>query len=216
MTAPSGGAAPARARERVPPPAVADEATVAPPAPDDGLRRTVALISRYAPRGHVHYGRGLNSYAKNLATSLVRTGVDVTVFADRIDGEEERYTEDGVNVRRIWTVGRPDVAGLVAAVDALRPSLVHLQYELFMFGPSRCALAPPALLRRLQHRVKLVTTVHGVIPPRDFRALASSYARQVPPAATRRLYSRILRRVIRSSDLVVAHNWSLLTSICGY
>jgi glycosyltransferase involved in cell wall biosynthesis len=142
--------------------------------------------------------------------------VDVTVLADRVDGHAERYTEDGVDVRRTWTVGRPDVGLLLEEVDAVRPSVVHLQFELFMFGPARCAAVPLMLLRRLRHRAKVVTTIHGVIPPRDFRALASSYARQVPPAASRVVYSGIVRQVVRSSRLVIAHNWSLLTSISGY
>lgn len=174
------------------------------------------MISRYAPRGHVHHGRGLNSYAKNLAMALAAAGVDVTVLADRSDGQEDRYTEDGVRVHRVWRIGSTDVARLASEVEALCPSVVHLQYELFMFGPNRSALVPPVLMRRLRSRVPLVTTVHGVIPPRDFRALASSYARHVPSEATRRLYGSVVRRVVRSSDLVVAHNWSLLTSISSY
>lgn len=176
----------------------------------------IAVITRYAPRGHVHDGRGLNSYAKNLATALARSGANVTVFADRVGNEAERYTEDGVHVNRVWTVGSQDVAQLVSEVNALRPSVVHLQYELFMFGPSRCALVPPALLRRLHKGARIVTTIHGVIPPLEFRALASSYARQVPPAAIRQIYGRVLRRIVRSSDLVIAHNWSLLTSVNSY
>ncbi|MGA2037117.1 MAG: glycosyltransferase, partial [Acidimicrobiales bacterium] len=105
-------------------------------------------------------------------------------------------------------------------LESTGASLVHLQYELFMFGSRlKGARQVPTLLRNVRRMsgLPVATTMHGVLPrgPLD-REFTSAYASGVPWWAIRRIYESITRSVIEKSDLVIAHGWSILASVHTY
>lgn len=177
----------------------------------------VALITRYPPPGSTHVGRGIASYSKLLATEIAKLGVRTCVLAERLEGSPGVYEEEGVFVHRAWRLGLGALKDLSAAVRAIRPSIVHLQHELFLFGSGGWAALPPVLLRVLARRCRVVTTVHGIVPPDGFEPeLVGAYTRSLPRPIVKGLYGRIMRDVVASSDLVIVHTSSLLQALHGY
>jgi len=176
----------------------------------------VALITRYPPRNALDAGRGIAAYSKGLAQALVADGIQVTVIADMKPGEECRYREDGVEVRRAWCPGFRALRQISAAVRESSADVVHLQHELFVFGPGRAAAVPVLLLRALRHSVT-VTTIHGVLPAEAWKTdLVRAYARRSPVRVLRRGYALLMRQMARNSTGLIVHGPSLRRALAGY
>src|SRR5579863_10212129 len=99
----------------------------------DGL--SVAIVTRYPPLGLTHSGRGISAYSRKLAEQLSAAGVATHVIADQRDGGEEHYEENSVHVHRVWRGDSRVTRDVITTLADIDVSLVHLQYELFMFGP---------------------------------------------------------------------------------
>jgi len=108
----------------------------------------VALIAPYPPAGERHGGHsGVASYTANLANGLVDHGIDVTVVAPELEGDPAQFHDGGVFVRRAYRLGRGAIPGAARAVAEIAPDLVHLQWELFLYGgPKSIAGLVPGLV----------------------------------------------------------------------
>lgn len=156
-------------------------------------------------------------YTKKLATTLASTGTDVTVIAERLGSGCQEYSEDGVQVIRSWRYGLRATNDVLSTLRVLHPSVIHLQHELFMFGPRSSAAVPPLLVEKLRRIAPLVTSVHGVAARGDLRGqFAKAYCRPVPPAVARHAYGHVLAKVVSGSDLVITHSPSLLGVVRSY
>lgn len=129
----------------------------------------VGLVSPYPPPGARHAQlSGVASYTKNLASSIMGQGDhNVSVFANRLGHTSQRYTEDGVDVTRCWDGGPRFPFQISRSVlrERNRLDLLHIQYEVFLYGGITSALAFPLLLALLRlSRIPVVITVHQVVP----------------------------------------------------
>ena len=129
----------------------------------------ICLVAPYPPAGERHGGHsGVASYAANLAHALSRAGLGVHVVAAELDGDPQHFTDGPVEVHRAFRFGPRALPGAARAVRALAPPLVHLQWELFLYGgpPSIPGLFP-ALGSFASHRRErpLVVTLHQVVDP---------------------------------------------------
>jgi glycosyltransferase involved in cell wall biosynthesis len=133
-----------------------------PPRPD------VALIAPYPPRGVRHGGHsGVASYTANLAHGLVEHGVDVTVIAPELPGDPAEYSDGAVAVRRAFPLGGRAMPSALAAARATDARLVHVQWELFLYGRAGPLGLLPALARSRVGRsaAPVVITLHQVVDP---------------------------------------------------
>jgi glycosyltransferase involved in cell wall biosynthesis len=131
-------------------------------------RLDVALIAPYPPRGVRHGGHsGVASYTANLAHGLVEHGVDVTVIAPELPGDPAEYTDGAVAVRRAFPLGGRAMPSALAAARATGARLVHVQWELFLYGRAGPLGLLPALARSRVGRsaAPVVTTLHQVVDP---------------------------------------------------
>lgn len=85
--------------------------------------------------------------------------------------------------------------------------IVHVQHELFAFGSLASALMLPTMLAALRRRgLKLITTIHGVIP---LSQVSDDFvkANRIPGNAStaKILWRTLLRKVALSSDVVHVH-----------
>jgi glycosyltransferase involved in cell wall biosynthesis len=175
------------------------------------------MLTRYPPAGIVHAGRGIGSYAKQLAAALAEAGWSVTIIADARPGEPAEYVESGVRVLREWRTGVWSYADISRAIKRERPSIIHIQHETFAFGRRFGALLPPLLVRMLSRIAPVITSIHGVIPATDFdRSLTTDYAGVVPRRLVRAVYAKTISSVIRNSDVIHVLSPEVLRSLQGY
>jgi len=167
--------------------------------------------------GATHVGRGIGSYSKYLAHAISDAGWRVTIIADKRNDEPGFHTDGPVEVRRVWREGLRSMSDVGHAIDEIKPSVVHVQHELFAFGGRSGSVAGPLVLRRLSRRSPLVTTIHGVIPPTGFSgSFSSQYAGSLPSPIVRAVYRQIIKSVVRYSTVVVVTTDSVLAALTGY
>jgi glycosyltransferase involved in cell wall biosynthesis len=132
-------------------------------------RPDVALVAPYPPRGERHGGHsGVASYTANLAHALVDHGVDVAVVAPELAGDPAHFTDGSVDVRRAYVLGRRALPTAMAVAAAIGAPVLHLQFELFLYGgPGSLLGIVPALgrARWALDGASLVTTMHQVVDP---------------------------------------------------
>jgi glycosyltransferase involved in cell wall biosynthesis len=174
------------------------------------VRPDVALIAPYPPRGERHGGHsGVASYTANLAHAIAERGVGVTVVAP-IDGDgSERYADGRVDVRRCFRLGRRALPVAVGAAAATGAAVVHLQFELFLYGGAASLFGLPAALGRARWALDdaaLVTTLHQVVDP---AAVDADYARLhrvgVPASVASAGIAAVQSAVARASAATIVH-----------
>jgi glycosyltransferase involved in cell wall biosynthesis len=155
----------------------------------------VAMLSaEYPPRPG-----GIGDYTRRLGLSLVERGQQVVVLT--ID--EARFTihhlDSSISSAQStilnptsdwgWRIGR-DVR---AALQRLRPDILHIQYQTGAYGMHPAINFLPRRLRALQHRPAVVVTAHDLLPPYLF-----------PKAG--RLRQWVTRRLVADADAVIVTN----------
>lgn len=170
----------------------------------------VTLVAPYPPAGVRHGGHsGVASYTANLAHALADAGVQVEVVADRLEGDPERFADGPVQVQRTFTLGRGALPAAAGAALATSAPIVHLQWELFLYGgpPSLPGLFPAlGTLRRARAARPLVTTMHQVIDPSEIDGRYTRLHRVgVPAVVARRGLAAVQSAVSRTSSAVVVH-----------
>jgi len=182
--------------------------------PDRPLR--IALVAPYPPAGERHGGHsGVASYTANLAHGLVEQGLDVTVVAPELDGDPAAFTDGDVVVRRAYPLGRGAIPGAARAVAELAPDLVHLQWELFLYGgPVSIAGLVPGLVALRRDPAPLVTTLHQVVDPADVDRSYTDLHRIDVPAPIARIGIAGVQHSIRvASDAAIVHEASFANVI---
>ena len=134
-------------------------------------RPDVALIAPYPPRGERHGGHsGVASYAANLADALADHGVHVTVVAPELDGDPTHFSDGSVDVNRAFGNGRRALPAAMAAAAATGAPIVHLQFELFLYGGAASLFGLPAALGRARWALRRVVARDDAAPDRRPRS----------------------------------------------
>jgi len=128
----------------------------------------LAIVSPYPPPGRKHiYDSGVASYTKNLVCELKKldTEMEIHVVADRNPTLQKHYIDNGVRIHRVFDRGTCCYIKIFKTLRKIRPDVVHIQHEYFLYGGIFSASLFPllVLLSRLVSR-KVIVTLHGVIP----------------------------------------------------
>ena len=154
------------------------------------MRPDVALIAPYPPAGERHGGHsGVASYTANLAHGLAAAGLDVEVVAPELDGDPASSpTGRSASAAPTRWAAAPCRRRSRAAAER-SPGVVHLQFELFLYGgPSSLVGLVPALgrARRTLGDAPLVTTMHQVVEPSTIDRRYTKLHRVSAPAVVAR------------------------------
>ncbi len=149
---------------------------------------------------------GVGTYSIALLELLAGGPLDQRVVCNadaELGGERLPPGVEAVPAWRFGSFGYP--RDVTRAVDAQSADVVHLQQELFLYGPGPIALLFPPLLSRLRRRHRVVVTVHGVTTDREIDAgLMQGRRSPVPLPMLRAVVVGIFRAIARSgADLVV-------------
>ncbi len=190
---------------------------------EEGGAGAIAIVAPFPPPGcrHVASG-GVASYTRNLVEALrgqapgsaprarARDRPPVLVVAPREDGDARSQPEDGV--LRVWRRGSPRfVLDVWRAIRRLKPTVVHVQHEVFLFGEGLCVGLVPLLLGLLRLSVpgsSIVVTLHGVPP---LRAITPQFLKEngfsspVPIWMVRAGLLGLFRALVGVAHRVVVH-----------
>jgi glycosyltransferase involved in cell wall biosynthesis len=165
----------------------------------------VALVAPYPPAGLLHGGHsGVASYTANLARALSRQGVHVRVIAPTLADDPARFGDGAVEVERVFSLGRRALGTALSAADATGARVVHLQWELFLYGGAPALAGLGATL--LRRPAPLVTTMHQVVDPIDVdRQYTALHRVPVPPLVARTGIRAVQRALLRASQATIVH-----------
>ena len=147
----------------------------------------VALVAPYPPGGQRHAGSsGVASYTANLAHALTDAGADVTVVAP-VEADEPSVMRDGdVRVERSFPLGPRSLPAAASAASRTGAPVVHVQFELFLYGGPGAVPGLAPALARLRRGRRPVVTLHQVVDPRDVdRAYTERHRVRAPVRAAR-------------------------------
>jgi glycosyltransferase involved in cell wall biosynthesis len=183
------------------------------------MRPDVAIISPYPPAGQHHGGHsGVASYTANLAGGLAVAGLDVTVVAPELDGDPAGFTDGPVSVLRAFPFGPRALPVALRAAAATGAPVVHLQWELFLYGgPGALAGLIPALVEARRHgTAPLVTTMHQVVRPATVdRSYTALHRVSVPPAVARLGIAGVQSSLLRASAATIVHEEAFRSVVPG-
>jgi glycosyltransferase involved in cell wall biosynthesis len=173
-------------------------------------RPDVAFIAPYPPRGERHGGHsGVASYTANLAHALADLGAHITVVAPELAGDPARFADGPVDVRREFIPGARALPGAMTAAAATGAAVVHLQFELFLYGGATSLFGLPAALGRARWALgetALVTTMHQIVDP---AAVDREYTRLhrvgVPASIACAGIAAVQSAVVRASAATIVH-----------
>lgn len=172
------------------------------------VRPDVALIAPYPPAGQRHGGHsGVASYTANLAHALAGNGVQVAVIAAEVEGDSGEFADGPVAVRRAFQLGPWALPAAARAARDTGAPLIHLQWELFLYGgpPSIPGLFP-ALGTLRRGDAPLVTTVHQVVDPLE---IDGRYTRLhhvgAPALVARRGLATVQGAIRRGASAAIVH-----------
>lgn len=178
-------------------------------------RPDVALVAPYPPAGERHGGHsGVASYTANLANALAAEGVNVTVVAPYLpephaDGHAEPadFHDGGVTVQRRFPLGPSALPRAAAAAAEVAAPVVHLQWEMFLYGgPAALRGLVPSLYGFRHAAAPLVTTMHQVLDPATIdRATTALHRVGVPAPLARVGIGTVQKAIAAASDVTVVH-----------
>lgn len=127
----------------------------------------IGIISPYPSKGSKHVKEsGVASYTKNLAHSIKNLNHSVFVFANKI-GPNSKYTENGIIVSRCWNKGikYPFQIYRNILIQKKQINIIHIQYEIFLYGGLVSILAFLLLLILLKIiKILTIVTIHQIVP----------------------------------------------------
>ena len=182
----------------------------------------ITLIAPYPPHGELHGGHsGVASYTANLARALSAAGVRVSVVAPTLQGDPLVFRDGNIVVRRAFDLGRRALPAAMAAAADSGAQIVHLQFELFLYGGPPSLLGLPSALARARwaparsgSRAPLVTTMHQVVDPGTVDRQYTRLHRVPAPAPVARAgIAAIQAAVSRASHATIVHEDSFTRTI---
>lgn len=171
----------------------------------------VAIVAPFPPIDGSHHAgsSGVASYTANLARALRASGAEVTVVAPRDDDDTDRVEVDhhGVRVHRCFRLDRRGVVDVAGAAADIGAPLVHVQFELFLYGGPQGVAGVLGGLGRLHRRgVPTVVTMHQTVQPAVVdRGYTQLHRVPVPAPVARAGIGALQRAVERAATRTVVH-----------
>lgn len=167
----------------------------------------VVLVSPYPHPGKTHSrSGGLASYTAHLAGALAAEGARVAVVAPDEPGAPRTHSDGEVTVVRSGARGAMALPEAIRMAAALRPRVIHLQHEMFVFGGvTSMATFPIAASLMRSYEGAAVTTVHQVVDVDHMGPEMMRMHRFRGPVAAARTAMRVYQGVLGSTGVAIVH-----------
>jgi glycosyltransferase involved in cell wall biosynthesis len=115
---------------------------------------------------------GVASYTKNLVLNLQKNGIEVTVFAEKVEKAQEPEKHNSFQINACWRKGIFYPFQIFKNLCAYKDlEVIHIQHEFFLFGNIFAGFLFPILLVLITlMRKPVIVTLHGVIPLSEINA----------------------------------------------
>jgi glycosyltransferase involved in cell wall biosynthesis len=129
----------------------------------------IAVVTSF-PNGGAHKS-AIAYYSKTILDPLTEGSDDFVILADAVEpgemGSAHQYARN-MTVLRCWRFGYFAPFQILRAALRQRVDVLHLEYDVYLYGGVISAILLPFVLRllRLLQGVKIVTTLHGVVSER--------------------------------------------------
>lgn len=129
----------------------------------------IGIISIYPPpkKKHAKLG-GVGSYTKNLVDSLKESVDNIFIFSNKNKPIDSKSDSNNISVRYCWDEGTlkyPIQIFLNILKNRKNIDVLHLQYEVFLYGRFPYALFFPLVLCLLRFlKIPIVITIHQIVP----------------------------------------------------
>jgi glycosyltransferase involved in cell wall biosynthesis len=123
--------------------------------------RKVAIISTFFPSQG-----GVATYTKYLYENLTNKNIDILILADTLEKEDVHIlTPNNINIIRCWDKSPKLISQLTKQIIKNRIDIIHIQYEINLFGNKLNSMSIMVLLFILKlFNKKIIITLHAVIP----------------------------------------------------
>jgi hypothetical protein len=166
------------------------------------------MVSLYPERAqnHVNNTSGVAGYTKNLLKNVPRAkGDEIYVVCNKINGQAERYQEDGMTIIRAFDRNHKFVRQIYNEIQGINPDVVHVQHEIPLYGGIHTAFMVPWLLFLLR-RYKVVVTLHHVVSLQKIdREFVRSNKSAMPVWAVKLAFLVITKSLVRGAHTIITH-----------
>jgi len=129
----------------------------------------IGIISIYPPpkSKHAKLG-GVGSYTKNLMDSLKTFANDYYIYSDKTRKKMTEHIDDDITIFYCWdsaSIKYPFQIIYRILKQKTKLDLIHIQYEVFLYGGILSAITFPLLITLLRLlKIPVVLTIHQVLP----------------------------------------------------
>jgi len=132
--------------------------------------KKLIVVTSYPEEGMIHGKKtvGVASYAKNTLIALSKAGKDkpkITVLAEKLPGQKDKYQEDNVQVIRCWQRNTWSAYWQIGRkIKKLKAKKVMIEFEMAMFGsPFKNVFFPLFLIWLKLINKKSIVVIHQVV-----------------------------------------------------
>jgi len=168
----------------------------------------IAHISLYPPKWELHCDKSwVAPYTKNLAINIPYSKQDKVYVIWDIDTRRESYSENNIEVRKVFSKWIFFYKNILKEIDILQPDVVHIQQELALYWWILSAISLRFLLKALQKRwIKVVITFHGIV---DVISIDKEFMKEnfsvLPIFMVKFAFKFIFNPLIKYSDKIIVH-----------
>ena len=167
---------------------------------------------------------GIASYSRAILDPLVGCEDEVLVFADYAPGTSPwkaasiERVEDNFKIIRCWRFGALAPFMIVRALWKHRVDVLHIEYDVYLYGGVIAAVLLPILISILKHTlgIQVTATLHGVVPQEAVtREMLRENGFVLPFSRIGKLGFRVIYQLFRMMcDRVIALEYELANILC--
>jgi glycosyltransferase involved in cell wall biosynthesis len=168
-------------------------------------------------------GGGVSTYTKSLISSFDTSDFEITILSkkNRLVSKSEPLEDKAITILPCWEDGFLYPFKLFKVLCRLRPQIVHVQHEFFLFGGLFSALMFPffIFLNKFLHS-KLIVTLHGIVNPVELKdpelgSVGSESLKGMPMWLAQMGLLLITRSITDFSDKIIVMNNSHRSILTG-
>lgn len=169
----------------------------------------IAHITVYPPKWELHCKKSwVAPYTKNLITNTsYEENDEVFVICDKDNWIRENYTENWINIYRVFDRNNNFYKEILKEIDIIKPKKVHIQQELSLYWWIFTAILLNYLIKQLKKKnIEVTITFHWIV---DLEKIDKEFIEEnftsLPPFLVKEAFKFIFKPLIKNVDKIIVH-----------